>query len=126
MACSKDTNPPAADQEKQSASFQLGIDIMYCDGQGNNIPVVYGGASAYGFLHTDRFEAGAKLTIYYSNLQLLDQPDFLNMSRTPLDYINEVGTGLLLEEAQYLARPLTTSPLQQQLMRWHHRLYHLP
>ena len=48
------------------------------------------------------------------------------MPKTPLDYRNEVGTGLSLEEAQALAIPQTISPLQQDLMRWHHRLYHLP
>ena len=48
------------------------------------------------------------------------------MPRTPLDYRNEVGSGLSLKEAQALATPKILSPLQQELMSWHHRLYHLP
>ena len=48
------------------------------------------------------------------------------MPKTPLDYRNEVGTGLSLEEAQALDRPQTISRLQQELMSWHCRLYHLP
>ena len=40
--------------------------------------------------------------------------------------MNEVGTGLSLQEAQSLARPRTLTPLQQELMSWYHRLYHLP
>ena len=102
------------------------MDIMYRNVQGKNLPVIYEGASADGLLHTARLEDGTKLTVRDSNLQLLDQPNFLNMSKTPLDYRNEVGTGLSLEEAQALARPQTISPLQQELMIWHHRLYHLP
>ena len=58
-------------------------------------------------------EDNTKLSVYDSNLQLLDQPDFSNMLNTPLDYSNEVGTGLTLGEAQALARPHTLSPLQQ-------------
>ena len=45
---------------------------------------------------------------------------------SPLDYRNEVGTGLTLDEAQSLARPRTLSPLQQEVMSWYHQLYHLP
>ena len=96
------------------------MDLVYRYIQGNNIPVVYEGDSADGFLHTARFEDGAKLTVYDSNLQLLDQPDFSNMPKTPLPYRNEVGTCILLEEVQALAIPLTISPLQQELMIWHH------
>ena len=40
--------------------------------------------------------------------------------------MNEVGTGLTLQEAQALAWPRNLYPLQQELMSWHHRLYHLP
>ena len=48
------------------------------------------------------------------------------MPNTPLEYRNEVGTGLTLDEAQALARPRTLSHLQQEFMIWHHQLYHLP
>ena len=48
------------------------------------------------------------------------------MPNTPLDYQNEVGTGLSLKEAQSLARPRTLSPVQQEFMSWHHQMYHLP
>ena len=48
------------------------------------------------------------------------------MPKTPLEYQNEVGWGLSLEEAQALATPQILSSLQQELMSWHHCLYHLP
>ena len=76
MACSKDTKPLAADQENQKLSFQLGMDLMYRDGQDKNIPVAYDGYSANGFLHTARFKDDAKLTINDSNLQLINQLGF--------------------------------------------------
>ena len=96
------------------------MDLIYRSVQGNNIPVVYKGSIAGGFLHVSRFEDGAKLTAHGSNLQLLDQPNFLNMPKTQFDYRNEVVTGLLLEEAQALARPHNISPLQKELMIWNH------
>ena len=102
------------------------MDLVYRDGQGKNVPVVYEGASADGMTHTIRLADGSKLPVHDSNLQLLDQPDFSNIPKTPLEYRNEVGVGLSLEEAQTLARPRQLSPLQQELMSWHHRLYHLP
>ena len=52
------------------------MNLMYCDGAGNSVPVVYKGASADGLLHTARFADGAKLAVHNSYLQLLDQIDF--------------------------------------------------
>ena len=77
-------------------------------------------------MHTIRLEDGARLDTHDSTLQLLEYPDFSNIPKTPLDYRNEVGRGLSLQEAQALATPRTLLPLQQELMSWHHRLYHLP
>ena len=37
-----------------------------------------------------------------------------------------MGTGLTLPESQDIARLTALSPVQQELMNWHHRLYHLP
>ena len=123
---SSQTKQPDPYQHKKPAGFQLGMDLVYRDGQGKNLPVFCEGASADGLPHTVRLEYGTKLTFHDSNLQLLDQPNFSNIPKTPLDYRNEVGTGLSLEEAQALARPQTIPPVQQDLMSWHHQLYHLP
>eukprot|EP00957_Ditylum_brightwellii_P008398 635975-Ditylum_brightwellii.AAC.1 len=60
------------------------------------------------------------MDVHDSNLQLLDQPDFSNIPKKPIDFRNEVGHDLSLEEAQALARPRPLSPLQQELMSWHH------
>ena len=106
--------------------FVLGMDLVYRDGKGNNVTAVYEGASADNLTHTVRLQDGTRLDVHDSNLQLLDQPDFSNIPKTPLDYRNEVGHGISLKEAQNLARPRPLSPLQQELMSWHHRLYHLP
>ena len=48
------------------------------------------------------------------------------MPKNPLDYRNEAETGISLEEAQALTRPLTILHLKQELMSWHYQLYHLP
>ena len=106
------TKPPAIDQSKKSIDFQLGMNLLYCCGNKECNKVVYEGASVDGLLHTIRLEENTKLGVYNRNLQLLDQPDFLNIPNTPLDYKNEVGAGIALGEAQTLARPRTLSPLQ--------------
>ena len=95
------------------------MDLFYRDGAGKNISAVYEGDSANVLKHTIHLEESARLDTNDSNLQLLDQPDFSNIPKTPLDYRNEVGSGLSLQEAQALARPRTLSPLQQELISWH-------
>ena len=102
------------------------MDLTYIDGEGNSVAVVYKGASSDSLTHTIRLEYGSKLHIRNSNLQLIDQPDLSNFPKTPLEYRNEVETGLTLQEAQDLAQPHNLSPLQQELMSWHHNIYHLP
>ena len=102
------------------------MDLTYRDGKVKSVALVYEGASADILIHTIRMEYGSKLQIHNSNLQLIDQPGFSHLPKTPLDYRNEVGTGLTLQEAQDLVRPRTLSPLHQELISWHHRLYHLP
>ena len=119
------TKSPAIDLSKKSIDFQIVMNLLYCCGNKESETVVYKGASADGLLHTIRLKDNTKLSVYDINLQQLNQPIFLNMPNTPLDYRNEVGTGLTLDEAQALAIPHTLSPLQQEFMIWHHRLYHL-
>ena len=102
------------------------MNMLYCCGNKENETVVYEVASSDGILHTISLKDNTKLSVYVINLKLLDQPSFSNMPNTPLEYRNEVGTGITLDEAQALARPRTLSPLQQEFMSWHHRLYHIP
>ena len=49
---SNQTKPPAPDQQKKPDGFQLGMDLMYRDGQGKTLPVVYEGDSVNGLLQT--------------------------------------------------------------------------
>ena len=107
------TKSPAIDQSKKSIDFQIGMNLLYCCGNEENETVFYKGASADGILHIIRLKDKTKLSVYDRNLQLLDQPSFLNMPNTPLKYRNKVGTGLTSDEAQALARLRTLSPLQQ-------------
>ena len=95
----------------KSRDFKLVTDLEYCDRIVNSVAKVYEGSSADGLTHTINLEDGSKLQIHNINFQLIDQPNLLNYTKTPLDYRNEVGMGLGLEETQYLARPRTLSPL---------------
>ena len=90
------------------------MELTYNDGQVKIWAVAYEGASADGKSHTVHTKDGSKFVVRDSNLQLLIQSDFANIPNTPLDYKHEVGTSLTLPEA-----------VQQALMSWNHRLYHL-
>ena len=102
------------------------MNLIYCGCTGNHEPVVYKGASANGLTYTIRRKDGTKLLVHDSNLSFLNQINMTNLPSTPLDYCKEVGKGISKDEAQRLACPQTLTPLHQELMRWHHRLYHLP
>ena len=52
------------------------MNLLYFCGNEESETVVYERASADGLLHTIRLEYNTKLSVYDSNLQLLDQPDF--------------------------------------------------
>ena len=48
------------------------MNVLYCCGNKENETVVYDGDSADGLLHTIRLKDNTKLSVYDSNLQLLD------------------------------------------------------
>ena len=75
--------------------------------------------------HTIRQHDGTRLTVHDSFLHLNLQPNLSNIPSTPLSFRNKVGVGIYKEESQALARPRILTPTQQELMDWHHRLYHL-
>lgn len=119
----------------KSYDFELGESLMYTKFTPNKknkkksdvstISVVYEGVNADGLTHTVRTKDGTKMTVHDSYLSKHLQPSFANLPQTPLDYKNEVGTGISQEEAQQLARPRILSPAQQEFLSWHSRLYHL-
>ena len=100
--------------------------LTYRYGKGNIVAWFYKGASDDSITHTRRLEDGSKLQIHDSNLQLIYQPDLSKLPKTPLGHSNEVGTCLILVESQSLAWPRTLHPLQQDIISWNHRIYHLP
>ncbi len=108
------------------SDFELGQDVLYTDGAGNQERVVHKGATPDGLWHTLCRQVSSKIVTPSSNLCFLDQPDFLNIPSTPLEYQQEVGIGLTWREAQDLAYPRVLSPSQKELLSWHHWLYHLP
>ena len=119
------TKPPAPRgiiTPSNSKEFQLGMDLTYRGREGKSVAAVYEKSSADILTHTIPLEEGSKLKINDINIQLIFQPDFSNFPKNPLEYRNEVSTGLTLEEARSLARPRTLYPLHQEPMRWHHGL----
>ena len=81
--------------------------------QGERRAVAYKGAIPDDKSHTVRTKDGSKFVVHDSNLQLLNQPDFANIPKNPLDYRNKVVTGLTLPEAHALAIPTALSTVQK-------------
>ena len=87
---------------------------------------VYEGVSEDGTKHIICLSNGVKVSTNSSYIRLTGQLTLSHLPSTPLDYYKEVGKGLSMEEASCLAMPRQLSPLQQELLSWHYRLYHLP
>ena len=88
---SDDTKPPASSGSTtplKTREFQIGIDLTYCEIMGKSVAVVCKGSSSGSLTHTIRLEDKSNIQIHDRNLQIIDQPDFSNLPKTPLDYRN--------------------------------------
>jgi hypothetical protein len=56
----------------------------------------------------------------------MDQTSSTDIPFDVESYCGEVEKGLSDEQIVLMARPKTLTPLQQELMYWHEKLYHLP
>ncbi len=112
--------------ETPEIEFKLGMNIIFKDGTGKSKHIVYEGATASGLIHVIRCIDGSQLNVDQSHLSFINQIGFENIPQMPLDYCKEVGIGITQEQAQQLACPRALTPQQQELMSWHHCLYHLP
>ncbi len=124
---SKSTKPPKPIlHETPEIEFKLGMNIIFKDGTGKSEHVVYKGTTANGLKHIIRCIDGSGSNIGQSHLSFTNQIRFENIPQMPLDCCKEVGIGIIQEQAQQLACPRALTPQQQELMSWHHCLYHLP
>ena len=89
---SQDPGPPlgipcndGAHQATPHIDFELGMNLVYRDGHGKNVPVVYEGASIDGLTHTIRLVDSSNTAVHNSNLKVLDHPYFSNVPKTPLN-----------------------------------------
>jgi hypothetical protein len=101
------------------------MSLSYFDGGGNAETVVYKGVMSDGLTHTIRRADGTCLQVHDAYLRLKLQAYLSNFPKTPYDYCKEVGTGISKDEAKELAHLQILTPLQQELMDWNHRLYHI-
>ena len=105
--------------------LELGMSLSFYDGTGQAKTVVYEGVMPDGLTHTVRRQDGTRLNVHDAHLHLKMQADLTNIPQMPLDYCKEVGKRITKEEAKALARPQILTLVQQELMDWHHCLYHL-
>jgi hypothetical protein len=101
------------------------MSLSFCNSTGPAETAVYEGVMPDGLTHTVRRQDGTRINVKDAHLWLKLQADLSNILQMPLDYCKEVGHGITKEEAEILARPRILTPTQQELINWHHRLYHL-
>ncbi len=118
------TIPSLLTHRTDGSSFELGMSLNFYDGRGNSEMVVYKGVMHDGLTHTVRRKDGTRLHVHDAHLRFKLQANLFNIPKIPLDYCKEVGQGTYKEEAKALAQPRVLTPVQQELMDWHHRLYH--
>jgi hypothetical protein len=87
--------------------------------------VVYKGVMPDGFTHTVQQQDETRLNVHDAHLCLKMQAYLGNIPPTPLDYCKVVGKGITKEEVVNLVRARILTLLQQELIDWHHCLYHL-
>jgi len=120
-----ETIPSPSTHHTDGSSFELGMSLSFYDGRGNSEMVIYEEVMPDGLTHTVRREDGTRQHVHDAHLRLKLQAHLSNIPKTPLDYCKEVGQGISKEEAEALAQPRILTPVQQELMNWHHCLYHL-
>ena len=120
-----DSSPSKMPTQQDGSLFELGTSLSFYDGHGTSEVVVNEGVMPDDLTHTIRRQDGTRLQVHDAHLCLKLQADLSNIPKTPLDYCKEAGKGISKEEAEALARPRILTPIQQDLMDWHHRLYHL-
>ena len=89
------------------------MELLYQQKKSKSSAVVYNGANSDGVSHTVRCKDGSKIGVHDINVQLLKQPNFTNIPKTPLNYRNEGGTSYAMQEAQTLVRSTVLSPVQE-------------
>ena len=118
-----DSSPSKMPTQQDGSLFELGTSLSFYDGHGTSEVVVNEGVMPDDLTHTIRRQDGTRLQVHDAHLCLKLQADLSNIPKTPLDYCKKVGKGISKEEAEALARPRILTPIQQELMDWHHRLY---
>jgi hypothetical protein len=117
--------PSTPTSHTDGSSFELGMSLSFHDGRGNSEVVVYKGVLPDGLTHTVRWKNETRLQVHDAHLCLKLQANLSNIPKTPLNYCKDVGKGISKEEVEALTRLCILTPIQQELMDWHHHLYHL-
>jgi hypothetical protein len=103
-------------------------EMMLYKNQGNNVMVQVQSCelNQNGVLeYSIRFPEGHEKRVTRELLSRPENPDFVDLPRTTTEYRNTAGM-LSEEEIRRIANPPQLSPLQQDFLNVHHRLFHLP
>jgi len=104
--------------------FTLGDEYIYHDGNGRSEACVYEGESVEGN-HILRKSDGTKVITPASHIQEFNQPTITNVPTTPLEYCQEIKN-LSPDQLKKIVYPRKLSPIQQEFLSWHNRLFHMP
>ncbi len=117
-----------SNDDSLNGDFKKDDDVYYRQGNGNNCQARYlhsvdkNGAQ----LHAIRLESGELIETPAAHITHLEQPDITNIPTNIPTYCQEVEKGLTPAGIAAIARPQSLSPLQQEFLSRHNRLYHMP
>ena len=104
--------------------YTLGDEVIYHDGEGTSESCVYEGESVEGN-HILRKENGIKVITPASHIQQYGETTLTNVPQTPLDYCKEIKD-ISPEDLKRIVYPRKLTPLHQEFLSWHNRLFHMP
>ena len=104
--------------------YTMGDEVIYHDGNGHSETCVYEGESVNGN-HILRKSDGTKVITPASHIQEFGQPTLTNVPTTPLEYCKEIEN-MTADDLKKLVYPRKLSPVQQEFISWHNRLFHMP
>eukprot|EP00956_Cyclotella_meneghiniana_P015820 scaffold24563_cov43-Cyclotella_meneghiniana.AAC.8 len=125
-------NGLSSESAQSARDFEVGDSVNYIsDGKVEaakyirSIPLESDGESQ-GEMHEVVLSNGLKVTTDASHLTLMDQADLTNIPLDAESYCKEVGEGLTKKDIAMMARPKVLTPLQQEFMHLHEKMYHTP
>jgi hypothetical protein len=110
------------------SSFLQGMKLRYNDGNGTRDVVCFLGVDFIDGMQLKcnvRFSDDSTKLVDPETLDFIENPDIAIIPQTLDDYFNDV-INLEPSDLEHILKPITLSPLQEEMLSYHYRLHHEP